>query len=169
MEDVNVKEGGVGYCDPNVTFYHRIKALFEDDPDFEIGAIKQTTLFGSSNKIYEFTVTVHDRIKCDLFTNLVKLPSNCTRLKINVKYEGKSGFPAEAYAYLLSTNPHFSRLLKTDDDDGLKMDCLLMEPEAIQYNNDVFSNPWKMETITAEKLAKAVFHESHQNFTSDIL
>lgn len=159
---------------PEFSFYHKVKAFFEGDPDIDVGDIDEEE--------YEFTITVHDKKKCEILKKVLCIPKNATRLTVNIEYECDekfSGVSEEDVAYLLENNKYFAGYLDGDEDtrrgermyNGLipgKMKYLLMEPTVVQYYDDIFNNPAGYDTRTAEQLAKELFHGSHCNISSAI-
>lgn len=149
-------EDDPNYCDPDVTFYHRVEAFFEDDPSFEVSDFDDDT--------YHFDIVVNDTLKYELLKSFLKVPKNCKRVSMSISCSESAPKvnSGDALSYLLNTNPLFSTYIK-----GKLMDYLLMKPEIVQYNNDVFNNPYRVETVTAEALAKYLFKGCGVNISSD--
>ncbi len=159
---------------PEFSFYHKVKAFFEGDPDIDVGDIDEDE--------YEFTITVHDEKKCEILKKVLCIPKNAARLTVNIECdteEKPSGVSEEDLAYLLEGNKYYAGYLDGENDgirhcmrmNGLipdKMKYLLMEPVVVQYYDDIFNNPGGCDTKTAEQLAKELFHGSHCNITSDV-
>lgn len=121
--------------------YHKLKALFDDDPDFIIGELDD------QNKIC--TVTIKDKEKEDLFTNLINLQY------LNIRIAPHEIEPSElSIARLFDTNPHFSRYFSTEVEDGLPLKAALFKPECMSYYSDDFSSPTGWTAILPEDLAK---------------
>lgn len=164
---------------PEFSFYHKVKAFFEGDPDIDVGDIDEEE--------YEFTITVHDKKKCEILKKVLYIPKNAARLTVNIEYECDekiSSVGEKEVAYLLEKNKYFAGYIDGEMDgedeealcyrrrhNGLipgKMRYLLMEPTVVQYYDDIFNNPAGYDTRTAEQLAKELFHGSHCNISSAI-
>lgn len=152
----------VNYCDPDITWYHRVCAFFAGDPSF--------TVSDYDNEDHSFTIYVKDWIKYCLLEDMLQVPKQCKRVSVDIEYEGDTPCGEDLLGILLESNPLFSRVMhggqRTEEGKAL-MNFALMKPVAVQYVNDVFNNPYRLETRTAEELARDLFRGLHCNITTD--
>lgn len=146
---------------PEFSFYHKVKAFFEGDSDFEVSDIDEREC--------EFTIFVHDFKKHQILKRMLYIPPQAARLAINIEYTAKDVEPSdENLAYLLSRNAYFANFSKDEDNSTYPfMSYILMKPEIVQYYDDIFSNPYGYDTKTAEQLARELFHGCKCNITTD--
>lgn len=156
----------IGYCDANYTFQHELQAFFEDDPRIHVYDIAEI-----SDDHYILRVVINDVEMCEVFRRLIKVPENCRNLRLAVNCSEEIQITEETLGKFLEKNKYFSRVIMEDHEPGrdpILMDYVLMKPEVVQFNNDVFNNPFRIQTMTAEDLAnKLLFESSHCNITTD--
>lgn len=163
-----VHRGTGDCCNSSITYYHKLSVFFEDDPTITIGALEV-----DPNGDRYFSVDINDFTKYELFRKIIKLPDDCKNLRLEVNFVGdknNTDCTSEQFAYLLKDSKYFSRIISNSTPTHeVSMSYIMMKPEVIQFfNEDVFNNPYRVETMTAEDLARDIFYRSKQNITSDI-
>ena len=158
----DLEEERVGLSAPEFSFYHKVRAFFEGDPDFDVSDIED----------YTFTITVHDIQKYNILKKALTVPKQARRLVmfIDCDVEETEEVSEKDLGTLLESNPYFDSVNTEEDTNGLLplMRFVLMKPEIIQYYNDRFENPWGVETKTAEQVARELFRGKHCNITTAV-
>ena len=156
---------------PEFSFYHKVKAFFDGDPDIEVEDIDEEN--------YSFTILLHNAKKYEIMKKALCVPKGARRLTVNIECDEKANksVSEKDLAYLLENNKYFSEYIGEDYiGEGDKSNGLLpvttryimMQPTVVQYYDDIFNNPCGYDTKTAEQLAKELFHGSHCNITSEV-
>lgn len=158
-----MKEKDIKKSAPEFSFYHKVKAFFDGDDDFEISEIDEEE--------YEFDIDVYNKRKYEILKQVLSIPKQAVRLKININdCSDEENVGEKELAYLLEGNKYFSRYLGQNENGLIPslMRFVLMKPKVVQYYDDIFNNPAGLETKTAEAIAKEIFKGSHCNISSDI-
>lgn len=127
--------------------YYQLKALFENDPDFEIGKI--------DNENQSCVITTKNAKKAMLFDKLANFKF------LDVKVETADIIANEnGLGELFESNPLFSHVEEFGPDSHMK--AAMFKPECVAFFSDDFFSPTGWSVMTAQDLARRLF-DGHIN------
>lgn len=153
----------IGLASPWVSYVHKVKALFDPDPEI-------TIKFDENELI--LSLFVEDAIKADALMQL--LPStkefgNVT-LQINVIPANGIYTTADLFAKAFHNNPILSQMIDTPSIFSNPVSYMLFRNEVVQYYNDNLNDYYGFESTLYEDLARDVFEGKHSGvfFCTDL-
>jgi len=145
----NTKEKEVGISSPWMTYYKKLVALFNDDPDLEV-------LWDDDTK----TVTIEsiNTFKIMALEKLLDPTVTFGNVTITVKCLVKNGSEdtaATLFRTAFAGNPHFSKVVETTI-TAIDETFVLFKPEVIQFFNDDLTDYYGNWNGLAEDITRDV-------------
>lgn len=140
------------------TYRKMINALFEYDPEIEVGDIVSATGFESADYVIE--INTRNRRKFEALKKLlpVRKDFGSVEVVICIYYmENDKRNDIEMFKDLFRDNPIVSNYEKVKLPDGSERNFVCFRPEVIQFYDDDISDCYRNYNGLAEDIARAVF------------
>lgn len=146
-----------GLSAPWSTHYNKVRVMFEDDEDIEVGAF--------DNKHRRFEIDVYDYAKYIALKNILfqTVRFGNVVLHIDICYKGetctktpKLASIVDYYEALLEDNPHLSRIECVEKPMGFAT-YVVFKKEVIQFYNDDTSDLYGNWNGLCEDIARKIF------------
>lgn len=151
---------------PWFEYYHKMKALFGEDPDinivFDDELMELKFYVGSPLKAEVLEKFICPVVKWgDVVLNNIIIPGN----REYYKYVTGEEMPVhEMLYYLFSGNPHFADILYIDTIFSNGITYVMFKKEVIQYYTDDLGDPHGITSILMEDLAKELLNSQEGVF-----
>lgn len=146
---------------PWAAYYHKLRALFGDDPDIRI-------VYDNDNVVIDMYVNGND--KADALSKLLpeEVDFGNVKLTVNVIPANNECTEAELIRRAFLGNPHFVDVLVIDGSSTNPFTYCIFEKEVIQYHNDNLADPNGNESVLAQDIAKELFKTNGVYYCTDI-
>lgn len=145
----NTKEQNVAISSPWMTYYKKLVALFNDDPDLEVSWNED-----EKSVIIESTNTFKIMALEKLLDTTVTFGNITITVKCLVK-NGSEDSAATLFKTAFSGNPHFSKVIETTV-AAIDETFVLFKPEVIQFFNDDLTDYYGNWNGLAEDITRDV-------------
>ncbi len=143
MENVKISS-------PWITYYHKIKAMFIDDPNIDI-------VFDEDQNLIKMYVKGHE--KAEALTLLLPPEKDFggVKVKLSVIPANVHTDKADLLMIALDSNPNFAYLQRVDVGSANKYNYAVFAKKVCQYWNDNLGDPHGNVSCLYEDLAKDIF------------
>ena len=143
---------------PWETYAKKLNALFENDPDIQVGEIRK-----GNDANYAVDILVHKHDKFDALDRLlprVKMFGNVTLEIVLYDEENTEIDILDAFKALFDGNPIVNRIETVIDQAGGQWNYVVFRPEVIQFFDDDMSDINSNFNGLAEDISREIFAEN---------
>jgi hypothetical protein len=140
------------------TYRKMINALFEYDPEIEVGDVVDT--IGIESVDYTIDIKIKNHRKFEALQKLLPVRKDFGSVKVAIyiyDMENNETNDIEMFKDLFRDNPIVSNFEKVKLPDGSERNFVCFRPEVIQFYDDDISDCYRNYNGLAEDIARAVF------------